>query len=154
MRRFMTYLTVFGTATALMVLTATAQQPDKGGKNAENPTADSGNGAIGDPPKKGDEAEQVALHLTDAQRQKIRAAVADDKTDITFKDDATKANKDFTPSLGGTIPAQFPMQVMPPSLAKDLPILGNFGYIKMKGQVLIVNPISKKIVDVFPVTGG
>jgi len=46
------------------------------------------------------------------------------------------------------------MQVMPPSLAKDLPILGNFGYMKMKGQVLIVNPRSKKIVDLFPVTEG
>ena len=152
MRRFMTYLTVFGTATALMVLTATAQQPDKGGPL--NPTADSGTGAIGDPPKKDDEMGQVALHLTDAQRQKIRAAVADDKSDITFKDDATKADKDFTPSLGATIPAKLPMQVMPPSLAEELPMLGNFGYMKMKGQVLIVNPRSKKIVDLFPVTEG
>jgi hypothetical protein len=154
MRRLMTYLTVFGTATALIVLTATAQQPDKGGKGPLNPTADSGTGAIGDPPKKDDEAGQVALHLTDAQRQKIRAAVADDKTDITFKDDATKEDKDFTPSLGATIPAKLPMQVIPSSLAKELPMLGNFGYIKMKGQVLIVNPRSKKIVDVFPVTEG
>jgi hypothetical protein len=99
-------------------------------------------------------AGQAALHLTEAQRQKFRAVVADDKTDVTFKDDATKADKDFTPSLGATIPAKLPMQAMPPALSAKLPMLADFSYIKMKGQILIVNPMSKKILDMFAVTQG
>ena len=152
MRKFMMGLTLL-TAVALSVPPALAQTADQAGKNANNPTADSGNGAAGEASKSGGPG-NAALHLTDAQRQKIRAVVADDKTDVTFKDDATKADKDFTPSLGATIPAKLPMQAMPPTLAAELPMLADFSYIKMKGQILIVNPMSKKILDMFAVTQG
>jgi len=152
MRKFTMGLTLL-TAVALSVPPALAQKADQAGKNANNPTADSGNGAAGEASKSGGPG-KAQLHLTEAQRQKVRAVVADDKTDVTFKDDATKADKDFTPSLGATIPAKLPMQAMPPALSAELPMLADFSYIKMKGQILIVNPMSKKILDMFAVTQG
>ncbi len=132
MRNFMMGLTLLS-AVALTVPPAWAQQADQAGKNANNPTADSGNGAAAESSKSG--PGKAELHLTEAQRQKIRAVVADDKTDVTFKDDAPKGDKDFTPSLGAAIPAKLPMQAMPPALAAELPMLANFSYVKMKGKI-------------------
>jgi hypothetical protein len=148
MRKIMAVLVTC--AGLLLVLPLAVAQSDQAGKNPTDANADSGNGAAGEAGKGG--AAQTALKLTDAQRQKVRAAVADDKTDITFKDNDTKDFKDFSPKLGETVPAKLPMQVMPPDLAASLPLVANYSYMKMKGQVLIVDPVTKKIVDLFPVT--
>jgi hypothetical protein len=148
--------------------------PDESGKTAESPAADNGNGAIGHPSP----AEEVAqtsgatrisgpdepethlnkplpqLHLTDAEHEKIRAAVAPLDTEVTFQLKATKSHKNFTPSIGGKIPPHLPAHALPSELTQAMPMLANYKYMKVKKQVLIVNPMTKKIVDMFPETGG
>ena len=41
---------------------------------------------------------------------------------------------------------------MPQALLAQLPQLADYDYVKVKNQVLIVNMMSKTIVDVFPET--
>ncbi len=154
--RLLNYLAVPGAAAALLALTAIAPAgtSDQAGQRPENPTADSGNGAIGAtsaPQGQTDgSASAKALHLTDEQRQQIRAALAGEKTELEFEAPEEKPQKDFTPSVGGSVPPQLPAQPMPPKLAEKMPMLANYTYMKIKNQLLIINPMTKKIVDVFP----
>jgi len=93
-----------------------------------------------------------ALQLTDSQRQKIRQAVMSKDDDVTFQLKATKPLKDFTPSVGAKIPPHLPAHALPSALTSQLPMLKDYKYVKVKGDVLIVNPMTKKIVDMFPET--
>lgn len=143
-------------AAAFVLMTATgfaadASGTDTSGKGAESPTADSGSGASGETTAPDS---RQSLHLTDAQRQQVRTAVAGEDTEVTFQLKATKPLADFTPNVGGQIPSQLPAHAMPPALAQKLPILANYQYVKVKNQILIVNPMTKKIIDMFPEANG
>ncbi|HTK14509.1 MAG TPA: hypothetical protein VL402_11980 [Xanthobacteraceae bacterium] len=143
-------------AAALILMTAAGfaaetSGTDTSGKGAESPTADSGSGASGETTAPDS---RQPLHLTDAQRQQVRAAVAGEDTEVTFQLKATKSLNDFMPNVGGQIPSQLPAHAMPPSLAQQLPILANYQYVKVKNQILIVNPMTKKIIDIFPEAKG
>ncbi|MGB7257579.1 MAG: hypothetical protein WBD48_05830 [Pseudolabrys sp.] len=91
-----------------------------------------------------------ALHLTDADRQKIRAAVAGKDTEVTFQLKAAKPHKDFQPKVGEKIPPHLPAHALPSELTQQLPMLADYKYMKVKQQLLIVNPMTGKIVDMFP----
>ncbi|MGH6790192.1 MAG: hypothetical protein ACRECC_11000 [Pseudolabrys sp.] len=95
-----------------------------------------------------------ALHLTDADRQKIRAAVAGKDTEVTFQLKATKPHKDFQPKVGEKIPPHLPAHALPSELTQQLPMLADYKYMKVKKQLLIVNPMTGKIVDMFPEAQG
>ncbi|HVV62439.1 MAG TPA: hypothetical protein VHD14_11855 [Pseudolabrys sp.] len=141
-------------------------------KSPHNPTADNGDGATGastvkeedgstqgvasasgpDEPETHLKPRLPPLHLTDEQRQKIRAAVAGKDTEVTFQLKGTKPHKDFEPKIGAQVPAQLHSHALPSELTQQLPMLADYKYMKVKKQVLIVNPMTKKIVDMFPET--
>ncbi len=97
---------------------------------------------------------QSPLHLSDSQRQKIRQAVIGEDTEVTFQLKTTKPLKNFNPTVGAKIPPHLPAHALPTTLTSQVPALSDYKYVKVKGQILIVNPVTKKIVDMFPQTPG
>jgi hypothetical protein len=92
------------------------------------------------------------LDLTDAQREQIRNGVATENTDVQFHLKTTKAAKDFTPAVGAKLPKGVRGHSLPPPVLTQLPQLRDYKYVKMKGEVLIVNAMTKTIVDMVPET--
>jgi hypothetical protein len=92
------------------------------------------------------------LHLSDADRAKIRTAVAQENTGVSFALKASKGAESFVPALGAKLPKGVTPHPLPRPLIYELPVLRQFKYVKFKDQVLIVNPISNEIVDLFPWT--
>jgi Protein of unknown function (DUF1236) len=90
------------------------------------------------------------LSLSDDQRAKIRAAVKPKDTEVTFKLKATKSAASFEPSVGTKIPSSLKPHPLPRPLVYDIPTLKQYGYLKLKHQVLIIDPMTHKIVDMFP----
>jgi hypothetical protein len=90
------------------------------------------------------------LNLTNTQREEIRKAVLTEHNEVEFRLKATKPAKDFTPVVGATIPKGVKAQSLPTSVLSQLPELRDYMYVKMKDQVLIVNGMTNKIVDMFP----
>jgi hypothetical protein len=92
------------------------------------------------------------LRLTNAQREQVRKTVLTEDSEIEFRLKATKAAKDFTPAVGATLPKGVKAQGMPALVLAQLPELRDYLYVKMKDQVLIVNGMTNKIVDMFSET--
>jgi hypothetical protein len=162
---------MFCAAVALGLLTAPAPAAKSGGTTAAT-AADNGTGAAGevrsldsgtsgaasatgpDEPNTHLKPPIPPLYLTDADRQTIREALADQDTEVTFQLKKTKPLKDFTPALGEKIPSHLPEHALPRELLQQMPMLADYKYVKADKQVLIVNPMTKKIVDRFPETQG
>jgi len=126
---------------------------DQAGKDPGTANADNGNGAAGSSSEAGNTTPD-SIQLNDTQRQTIRQALAQEKTDEMFNEPATKKQKDFVPAVGQKVPPALHLQPMPTDLARKVPAVQNYSYMKVKDQVLIVNPMSKKIVDMFPQQPG
>lgn len=94
------------------------------------------------------------VHLTDQQRATIRRALSGVNSEVDLKLKANKPAQSFTPTVGATIPKQLHPQTLPPPVLDKMPLLERYTYVKFKQQVLIVNPMSRKIVDVFPEASG
>jgi hypothetical protein len=92
------------------------------------------------------------LNLTNMQRESIRKAVLIEHNEVEFRLKATKAAKDFNPVVGATIPKGVKAQSLPTAVLSQMPELRDYMYVKMKDQVLIVNGMTNKIVDIFPET--
>jgi len=92
------------------------------------------------------------LNLTDKQREQIRKAVLTEPTEVEFRLKATKSAKDFNPVVGATIPKGVKAQSLPTPVLSQIPELRDYMYVKIKDQVLIVNGMTNKIVDMFPET--
>lgn len=92
------------------------------------------------------------IHLENAQREQIRRAVLTEPTEIEFRLNSTKAAKSFTPAAGAALPKGLVPNSLPPAVLAKLPRLRDYGYVKMKGQILIVNALTRRIVNVFPET--
>jgi hypothetical protein len=164
-------LTMLCAAGALGLMAAPAPAAENGGTTAAA-TADNGSGVAGevrdldsgtsgagpvtgpDEPNTHLKPPMPLLHLTDADRQKIREALADQDTEVTFQLKKTKPLKDFKPALGEKIPPHLPEHALPRELLQQMPMLADYKYVKVDKQVLIVNPMTKKIVDMFPEAQG
>jgi hypothetical protein len=92
------------------------------------------------------------LNLTNMQREQIRRAVLTEHNEVEFRLKATKPAKDFAPAVGATIPKGVKAQSLPMAVLSQLPELRDYMYVKMKDQVLIVNGMTNKIVDMFSET--
>jgi uncharacterized protein DUF1236 len=90
------------------------------------------------------------LNLSDEQRAKIREAVTPKDTEVTFRLKATKSAASFEPAVGAKIPSSLKPHPLPRPLVYDMPALKQYGYLKLKHQVLIVDPMTHRIVDMFP----
>jgi hypothetical protein len=54
----------------------------------------------------------------------------------------------FTPRVGETVPNSLQLQPLPGSLTGQVPAIKSYEYAMLQNQVLIVDPSSKKIVDI------
>jgi Protein of unknown function (DUF1236) len=83
------------------------------------------------------------LQLTEAQRQQVLQAVVAKNTD-------DKLPADFQPANGAQVPSQqkLPLHPLPRPLVYQLPVLKQYYYAKLSSRVLIVDPMTRKIVDV------
>jgi hypothetical protein len=92
------------------------------------------------------------LNLSNLQREQIRKAVLTEHNEVEFRLAAAKSAKDFTPTVGATIPKGVKAQSLPTPVLSQMPQLRDYMYVKMKDQVLIVNGMTSKIVDMFSET--
>jgi hypothetical protein len=65
---------------------------------------------------------------------------------------ATKSANDFTPTIGAKLPKGVAPDGLPSELIQRIPQLADYGYAKMKDQILIVNELDGKIVEIIPET--
>jgi hypothetical protein len=86
------------------------------------------------------------LQLSDQQRAQVSKAVRIDHTEIA----PTGKAAEFEPSVGAQVPAGIELNPLPRPLVYDIPILKQYSYVKLKGRVLIVNALTRAIVDMFP----
>ena len=92
------------------------------------------------------------LNLTNEQREQIRKGVLGRNTEVEFQRKSTKPAKDFVPAVGAKLPKGVEGHSLPAEVLAQLPQLRDYKYVTMKDQVLIVNGMTKDIVDVFPET--
>jgi len=90
------------------------------------------------------------LHLSDDQKSKIQQALRSENTEVTFGTKTTKPTQSFNPTVGAKVPASLKPHTLPPPVLSQMPELKRYTYLKFKNQVLIVNPMTRKIVDIFP----
>ena len=89
------------------------------------------------------------LALSQAQRQKIGAAVRSEDTEVSFALKNAKAAQTFQPSVGAKLPKGLGLHPFPQPLVAEIKPLAHYTYVKFKDQVLIVNPMTRVIVDMF-----
>ena len=92
------------------------------------------------------------LHLSDAQRERIRQTLLIKHTEVEFRLKTTQSAKDFNPKIGAALPKGVKPDSLPSELTQQIPQLADYGYAKMKDQILLVNAMTGKIVDIIPET--
>jgi len=90
------------------------------------------------------------LALSQAQREKIGAAVRAEDTEVSFALKNAKGAQTFQPSVGTKLPKGLGLHPLPQPLVAEIKPLEHYTYVKFKDQVLIVNPMTRVIVDMFP----
>ena len=90
------------------------------------------------------------LALSEEDRAKIRQALSSQNTEVSFALKSAKAAEKFEPSLGAKIPKGVGLHPLSRPLVNQIPVLKRYTYSKFKEEVLIVNPMNRKIVDMFP----
>jgi hypothetical protein len=78
--------------------------------------------------------------------------LAGHNTQVTFAPKTTQSARGFNPAIGAKLPPGLKTYALPPPLIYEMPKLKRYTYLKFKVQVLIVNPMDSKIVDMFPQT--
>jgi hypothetical protein len=92
------------------------------------------------------------LQLNDAQRERIRQTLLTKHTEVVFRLKTTRSAKDFTPKIGANLPKGVKPDGLPSDLTQQIPELADYGYSKMKDQILLVNAMTGKIADIIPET--
>ena len=115
-----------------------------------------GSGAVEQtiPPPVAQNPKPPPLQLSDDQRAKIRQVVSGENTEVQFSLKSNKPSEKFAPSVGAKIPAGLHPHTLPQPLLAEMPALKRYTYLKFKQQVLIIDPMSRKIVDMFPEASG
>jgi hypothetical protein len=90
------------------------------------------------------------LHLSDAQRARIREVAGVQDTDVSFALKATRPASKFSAETGKKMPKGVKGHSLPPPLIYEMPALKQYKYVKFKDQLWIVNPMNRKIVDIIP----
>ena len=118
--------------------------------------ASPGSGAVEQtiPPPVSQNPKPPPLHLSDDQRTKIQQVLKGENSEVQFSLKSNKASQKFEPSVGKKIPAGLQPHSLPSPLLSEMPALKRYAYLKFKQQVLIIDPMSRKIVDMFPEASG
>jgi hypothetical protein len=104
------------------------------------------------PPPVSQKRTLAPLQLSDDDRAKIRQALSSENTEVSFALKNAKAAEKFAPSVGAKLPSGLGLHPLPQPLISQLPQLKPYTYVKFKQQVLIVNPMTREIVDLFSET--
>jgi len=104
------------------------------------------------PPPVSQKPQLPRLTLSDDQRAKIKQVLSGKNTEVSFQLKTTKPAESFEPAIGAKIPPGLKAHALPPPLIYEMPVLKRYTYLKFKGQVLIVNPMSDQVADMFPET--
>lgn len=115
-------------STLAFALAPVSAQPAPGANPAANPPA-----AAAVPP---------GLELTPEQRQLIMTSVSSKTSQSTAAPDT------FTPAVGATVPPSVEVSPMPDTLSQVVPKLKGYEYAFVAGQVLLIDPKSKQVVEV------
>jgi hypothetical protein len=102
------------------------------------------------PPPVSQKVSPPPLHLSDAQRNQIQQALCGENTEVTFGTQTTRPTQSFNPTVGAKIPASLIPHTLPPPVISQMPELKQYTYLKFKHQVLIINPMTRAIADMFP----
>jgi len=94
--------------------------------------------------------QQLALNA--AQREQVRKALLTKHSEVEFRLKSTKSAKDFIPQVGAKLPKGIKPDGLPPELTQQIPALADYGYAKVKDQILLVNAMSGRIVAMIPET--
>jgi len=94
------------------------------------------------------------LHLSDPQRARIRQVLNTKHPDVSLEVKENEGAKSFEPKVGETIPKGLEGEAFTQPLISEIPETKRFTYLKFKDQVLIVDPVNRKIVDMFPEAKG
>ena len=83
------------------------------------------------------------LKLTDAQRHQVTEA-------INREDTLEKPPADFQPAIGAKVPVQakLPGHPLPRPLVYKIPALKQYYYARLPDKVLIIDPMTKTVVDI------
>jgi len=101
------------------------------------------------PPPVSQKRTVAPLKLSDEDRAKIRQALGSENTEVSFALKKAKGAKDFAPSIGAKLPPGVALHQLPQPLLAQMPQLKPYTYVKFKQQVLIVNPMTRQIADMF-----
>jgi hypothetical protein len=93
------------------------------------------------------------LKLTDAQRARIQQVLASQDTEVSFGLKETKDANSFQPKVDAKLPKGVKAEAFPQQLNTETPQVRNFGYVKFKDDILIVDLMTNKIVDMFTQKG-
>src|SRR5262249_26583895 len=115
-----------------------------------------GSGAVEQtiPPPVAQNPKPPPLQLSADQRAKIQQVLKGENTEVQFSLKSNKPSQGFQPSVGAKIPAGLHPHTLPPPLLAEMPVLKRYAYLKFKQQVLIIDPMSRKIVDMFAEASG
>lgn len=83
------------------------------------------------------------LKLTDTQRRQIVEAIGKEDT-------LDKPPADFQPTIGAKVPTQAKLAAhpLPRPLIYKVPVLKQYYYARLPDKVLIIDPMSKTVVDI------
>jgi hypothetical protein len=92
------------------------------------------------------------LSLSGAQREQIRKTLLTKHTEVEFQLKESKAAKDFNPQVGAPLPKGLKADGLPSELTQQIPQLADYGYVKMKDQILLINELNGKVAEIIPET--
>jgi len=101
------------------------------------------------PPAVSQKPKVPPLQLSDSQRARIQQALSRENTEVTFSLKTQQPAKDFEPKVGAVVPRALKFHALPEPLVADMPMLKRYAYLKLKQQVLIIDPMNRRIVDMF-----
>ena len=96
-----------------------------------------------DPIELTQQAKRPQLKVSDEQKNAIQNALVTEHTQ-------QKTPKDFQPQLGMTLPTTMKVDALPETLVREQPSLKQYGYPKTAKDILVLDPMSKKIIAVLP----
>jgi hypothetical protein len=102
------------------------------------------------PPEISQKPSVPPLQLSQGQRAKIKRAVRSEDTEISFALKEAKTATNFQPSVGAKVPGALKLHPLPRPLVYEIQPLERYTYVKFRHQVLVVNPMTREIVDMFP----
>jgi hypothetical protein len=83
------------------------------------------------------------LQLSEQQRQKIQDAL------VTAHSAQTTPDK-FEAKVGTKVPTQLKLDAMPAPLINQEPVLKQYDFVKLKNDLLVVDPMNSTVVAVIP----